>query len=222
MEANLWAQSPSRKDARTQRRRFLKNSLFSALLQQKPAEVCLTYIDQIRIMKNNVFVSVWLALVVMMAACTGNAQTKSEANKPSPKKDTANIAKRTDAEWKAILTPEQYHVLREKGTDRPYAGKYYLHNEKGVYSCAGCGTELFTSDMKFACETGWPGFDKEIGAGNKIKKIEDRSFGMVRTEIVCAKCGSHLGHLFDDGPTLTGLRYCVNSTSIDFTKKEKP
>jgi len=112
--------------------------------------------------------------------------------------------------------------LREKGTDSPYAGKYYLHNEKGVYSCAGCGTELFTSDMKFASETGWPGFDKEIGAGNKIKKIEDRSFGMVRTEIVCAKCGSHLGHLFDDGPTLTGLRYCVNSTSIDFTKKEKP
>jgi peptide-methionine (R)-S-oxide reductase len=172
-------------------------------------------------MKIKLFVATWLVALALLS-CTGNAQTRNDQKKAAPVavKDTSNIAKRTDAEWKAILTPEQYHVLREKGTDRPYTGKYYLHNEKGVYSCAGCGTELFTSDMKFACETGWPGFDKEIGAGDKIKKIEDRSYGMVRTEIVCAKCGSHLGHLFDDGPTLTGLRYCVNSTSIDFTKKK--
>lgn len=181
----------------------------------------MTYIDpKPRTMKIKLFVAPWLVALALVA-CTGNAQSKKEQKKPAAvaAKDTSRVANRTEAEWKAILTPEQYHVLREKGTDRPYTGKYYLHNEKGVYSCAGCGTELFTSDMKFACETGWPGFDKEIGAGDKIKKVEDRSFGMIRTEIVCAKCGSHLGHLFDDGPTITGLRYCVNSTSIDFTKK---
>jgi peptide-methionine (R)-S-oxide reductase len=169
-------------------------------------------------MKTAFLAPLCLISLAILASCTGNAQNRNQA-KQSPVKDTSKVSNRTEAEWKAILTPEQFHVLREKGTDRPFTGKFYLHNEKGVYSCAGCGTELFTSDMKFACETGWPGFDKEIGSGEKIKKIEDRSYGMIRTEIVCAKCGGHLGHLFDDGPTITGLRYCVNSTSIDFTKK---
>lgn len=127
---------------------------------------------------------------------------------------------KTDEEWKKILTPEQYHVLREKGTDYPFQGKYYLHKENGMYLCAGCGAELFSSDMKFESDCGWPSFDKEI-AGGKIKQIRDTSHGMVRIEIVCAKCDSHLGHIFDDGPTLTGKRYCVNSTSIDFRKEEK-
>jgi peptide-methionine (R)-S-oxide reductase len=130
------------------------------------------------------------------------------------------VINRSEAEWKAVLTPEQYYILREKGTDRPFTGKYYLHKEKGMYTCAACGNELFTSDMKFESECGWPSFDKEI-AGDKIKKVVDRSHGMVRTEILCARCGSHLGHLFDDGPTLTGQRYCVNSTSIDFKKEGK-
>ena len=127
---------------------------------------------------------------------------------------------KTEAEWKKTLTPEQYHVLREKGTDHPFTGKYYLNKEKGIYLCAGCGSELFSSDMKFDSDCGWPSFDKEI-AGGKIKQIKDTTFGMVRIEIVCAKCGSHLGHIFDDGPTITGKRYCVNSTSIDFKKAEK-
>ena len=131
--------------------------------------------------------------------------------------DTTDISSRSEAEWKAVLTKEQYNVLREKGTDMPFTGKYYLHKEKGKYTCAGCGAELFTSDMKFDSDCGWPSFDKEV-EGGKILKIQDNSYGMVRTEIVCAKCKSHLGHLFDDGPTLTGLRYCVNSTSIDFKK----
>lgn len=150
---------------------------------------------------------------MLLIACAGNSQ--------SPQKESfVPEIKRTEAEWKKILTPEQYHVLREKGTDRPFTGKYYLHHENGVYACAACGNELFTSDMKFDSECGWPSFDKEIDGG-KIRMETDRSHGMIRTEILCAKCGSHLGHIFDDGPTLTGKRYCVNSTSIDFTKKQK-
>jgi peptide-methionine (R)-S-oxide reductase len=190
-------------------------------LQPNPVEGCLTYIVQKPAMMKTVhFIPAWLIVTTLLAACTGNAQTPAPSATTAPAaKGTTDVSKRTEEEWKAVLTPEQYHVLREKGTDRPFTGKYYLHNEKGVYSCAGCGTELFTSDMKFESDCGWPSFDKEI-AGDKIKQIEDRTFGMVRTEIVCAKCGSHLGHLFDDGPTITGLRYCINSTSIDFSKKD--
>lgn len=166
-------------------------------------------------MKYPLLPSVFTLVSLLLLACTGNSQTKP-ATKTS-NKDTVKMVNLTEEQWKAKLTPEQYHVLREKGTDRPFTGKYYLHNEKGKYSCAGCGEELFTSDMKFDSDCGWPSFDKEI-AGGKIKKVKDTSYGMVRTEIVCAKCGSHLGHLFDDGPTLTGMRYCVNSTSISFKK----
>lgn len=167
-------------------------------------------------MKTAVLKCACIAAVVLLSACNGNTQSKT-TGKPAAK-DTSKAATRTDAEWKAVLTAEQYHVLREKGTDRPFTGKYYLNNDKGTYSCAGCGTLLFTSDMKFDSDCGWPSFDKEI-AGGRIKQIKDSSFGMDRIEIVCAKCGGHLGHIFDDGPTLTGKRYCVNSTSIDFTKK---
>jgi methionine-R-sulfoxide reductase len=110
-------------------------------------------------------------------------------------------------------------VLREKGTEAPFSGKYYRNEEKGVYVCGGCGSELFTSDMKFDAHCGWPSFDREI-AGGKINTHIDSSHGMIRTEITCAKCGGHLGHLFDDGPTETGQRYCVNSLSLDFKKEE--
>ena len=127
----------------------------------------------------------------------------------------------SEEEWKQKLSPEQFYVLREKGTERPYTGKYNLHFEKGKYTCAGCGFELFDSDMKFESHCGWPSFDSELGNGDRIKKIEDRSHGMVRTEIVCAKCNGHLGHVFDDGPTETGIRYCVNSLSIEFNPEKK-
>lgn len=127
---------------------------------------------------------------------------------------------KTDKEWKEMLSPEQYHVLREKGTERPFTGKYNLHFEKGIYTCAGCGTELFSDQQKFESHCGWPSFDAELGAGDRIKKIRDTAFGMIRTEIVCANCGGHLGHVFDDGPTETGQRYCVNSLSIDFNPKD--
>ena len=131
-----------------------------------------------------------------------------------------NQFQKTDAEWKKILTPDQYEVLREKGTESPWTGKYNDFHEKGTYVCGACGAELFTSNQKFDSHCGWPSFDNECGDGNNILKIKDRSHGMVRTEICCSKCGGHLGHVFDDGPTATGLRYCVNSLSIEFEPSE--
>src|SRR5690606_35349331 len=127
---------------------------------------------------------------------------------------------KTEEEWKKTLTPEQYHILREKGTERPFTGKYYKTNDKGVYSCAACNAELFTSDMKFDSDCGWPSFDRAM-AGGKIKYEVDNSHGWSRTEIMCANCGSHLGHVFDDGPTITGKRYCVNSVSLIFYKEKE-
>lgn len=143
------------------------------------------------------------------------ATEKAEASQPTPAKPMDTINK-TDAEWKAQLTPEQYEVLRNKGTERPGTGALLNNTEKGWYTCAGCGTELFSSDQKFDSHCGWPSFDGELGGGEKVKKVKDFSHGMIRTEIVCAKCGGHLGHLFDDGPTASGLRYCVNSLSLGF------
>ncbi len=127
--------------------------------------------------------------------------------------------KKSDAYWKEKLTKEQYHVLREKGTDAPFFGKYTSSKDAGTYSCAACGHPLFTSDQKFDSHCGWPSFFTEM-AGANIVKTDDNSLGMHRTEITCANCGGHLGHLFDDGPEPTGLRYCVNSTSINFAPKK--
>ena len=124
---------------------------------------------------------------------------------------------KSDEEWKKELTPDQYKVLREKGTEQPFTGKYYLNKDTGVYVCGACGNELFTSEMKFDSGCGWPSFDKEIEGGKVLTK-RDTTHGMIRTEILCGRCGSHLGHLFDDGPTETGARYCVNSLSLDFKK----
>lgn len=128
----------------------------------------------------------------------------------------STIIMKTEDEWKKILGPERYHILREKGTEKPFSGKYYMHFEKGIYKCAGCGTELFSSEMKFHSYCGWPSFDNELGDGSRIKKQVDYSHGMIRIEIICSNCGGHLGHLFDDGPTPTGKRYCVNSLSLEF------
>jgi len=127
---------------------------------------------------------------------------------------------RTDAEWRGLLTPEQYHVLREKGTERPFINKYDEHFEPGVYSCAACGQELFESDAKFHSGCGWPAF-YAAKAEDRVNLHRDTSHGMVRTEVTCACCGSHLGHIFDDAPqTPTGQRYCINSVSLAFEPKE--
>lgn len=126
----------------------------------------------------------------------------------------------SNEEWKNKLTPEQYFILREKGTEQPFSGKFVFTKDKGIYKCAGCGESLFTDEMKFDSHCGWPSFDREI-KGGKIKQIEDYSHNMHRIEITCAKCGGHLGHIFDDGPTSTGMRYCVNSGALSFEPENK-
>lgn len=125
----------------------------------------------------------------------------------------------TEAEWKEKLSDEQYRILREKGTEAPHSGKYNLHFQNGEYHCAACHAKLFESDQKFESNCGWPSFDDAIEGS--IEYVQDRTHGMIRTEILCANCGSHLGHVFDDGPTQTGQRYCVNSASIEFESKSK-
>lgn len=145
-----------------------------------------------------------LVFLVFLTSC--NAQNK----------DTMEFEiKKTDNEWKAKLSDEEYRVLREKGTERAFTGEYYDHFAKGIYVCAGCDNQLFESNTKYDSHCGWPSFDKAI-KGSVIYET-DLSFGMVRTEVMCAKCGGHLGHVFDDGPKeTTGKRYCTNSVSIKF------
>lgn len=128
--------------------------------------------------------------------------------------------RKTEEEWKEELSPEKYRILREKGTERPYTGKYWNNKETGMYHCAACDNPLFSSETKYDAGCGWPSFYEAIDNGN-IKTAKDLSHGMQRIEIMCAKCGGHLGHVFDDGPKPTGLRYCVNSESLEFKKEEK-
>jgi peptide-methionine (R)-S-oxide reductase len=120
----------------------------------------------------------------------------------------------TEAEWRVKLDPEQFRVLREGATERAFTGKYWDTKKTGVYRCAGCGTELFSSDTKFDSGSGWPSFYQPMD-GDMIEELDDTSYGMRRTEIRCSNCGGHLGHVFDDGPNPTGLRYCVNSASLE-------
>jgi len=124
---------------------------------------------------------------------------------------------KTEAEWKAELGEARYKILREKGTERPFTGEYNLSFDEGAYQCGACNTPLFESNSKFDSGCGWPSFDESIEGS--VQYIQDKTLGMMRTEILCANCGSHLGHVFNDGPTNSGQRYCVNSLSVDFQKK---
>ena len=159
---------------------------------------------------------VLLAFVLFsLNACQSQEKNKivvSETN-------TSDKIVKTEAEWKKELTPEQYEVLRNKGTERAFTGEYVNTFEKGKYVCAACGNLLFNSDAKFHSDCGWPSFDKAIKGS--VTYVDDTSFGMVRTEVNCAKCGGHIGHVFDDGPTeTTGKRFCTNSVSVKFIPEQ--
>jgi peptide-methionine (R)-S-oxide reductase len=160
-----------------------------------------------------------IALSGYLISCTAQETTPLEKEKTNME---FKISK-TEEEWRKTLTQEQYYVLREKGTERPYTGKYNMFFEDGTYHCSACSTPLFTSDSKFDSHCGWPSFDRAI-SDSAIVEVADYAHGMVRTEIMCGTCGGHIGHVFDDGPTETGLRYCVNSISVEFdeAKKENP
>jgi len=156
-----------------------------------------------------------LAVAVLAAGCNAAPTNSLQTTMNSTNATMKFPLQRTEAEWRKLLTPEQYHVLREAGTERAFTGKYWNTKEPGVYRCAACGEILFKSDDKFDSGCGWPSFS-EIAAQGKVIARDDNSFGMHRTEVLCANCGSHLGHVFDDGPGPKGLRYCINSASIAF------
>ena len=163
-----------------------------------------------------------LAIIILFSLTACNAQDKKKKDKANAKTENSHQFKviKTDAEWSEDLSADEYEILRNKGTERPYTGKYDKFFEDGVYVCAACGNPLFESDTKFDSHCGWPSFDQAI-KGSVIYK-EDRSHGMVRTEVMCANCGGHLGHVFDDGPEeTTGKRFCTNSISIKFIPDEE-
>lgn len=158
-----------------------------------------------------------LVLVVAAFPLFSCAQKKEKQSNSSQKQ--IFMIQKSDDEWKKELSAEEYHILREKGTERAFTGKYYKHNETGIYHCAACNSPLFSSETKYESGSGWPSYWEPVSEKAIVEEI-DKSHGMIRTEIMCATCGGHLGHSFNDGPKPTGIRYCINSASLDF-KEEK-
>lgn len=187
-------------------------------------------IEKLRKAMRNINIYTLLLLVFMVTVYPQNNQEKTVEKKDSSdqqvkieKLERTSMAKKvqkSEEEWKGCLTPEEYKILREKGTEPAFTGKYYRHKEDGIYVCAACGNELFSSDHKYDSGSGWPSYWQPV-SDNAVEFKEDRSYGMVRTEVLCGSCGGHLGHVFEDGPQPTGLRYCINSVSLDFEKVGK-
>lgn len=151
----------------------------------------------------------------LLLACTQPAKHIADGNKTYPKPNKDNKVELSAKEWKKILSDGEYNILREQGTERAFTGDLYDNHEEGTYVCAGCGLPLFSSAAKFESGTGWPSFWEPINKNN-VEESTDNSYGMVRAEVHCARCGGHQGHIFTDGPKPTGLRYCINSVSLDF------
>lgn len=163
-----------------------------------------------------------VALAALLAACgTSASAQQSEREYPDRFTDapTSDRVELTEAQWRERLTPHEFEVLREEGTERAFSGRLHDHHGDGVYRCAGCGNPLFDSEHKFDSGTGWPSFFQPIADG-RVASRRDDSMGVTRTEVHCARCGGHLGHVFRDGPRPTGLRYCINSASLDFDARD--
>lgn len=161
-----------------------------------------------------------VGMIIIFALNVNFGQSRVTKNKNyNIKISESKKMKKTESEWKRTLSAAEYHILREKGTERAFTGEYDGHFEEGTYICAGCGNDLFVSDTKYRSGCGWPAFYESLP--ESVEESEDNSFGMKRTEITCSKCDGHLGHVFNDGPQPSGLRYCINSVSMDFKPKSK-